>query len=365
MFLFPKGEAMGKSTRRGFTLIELLVVIAIIAILIGLLLPAVQKVREAAYRTRCTNNIKQMVLGLAALENERGYYPPGYGSLGDVNVQKPNKPRLMCASSPLVRYDPNSVGTGTMRSGPWHQWLLPFIENAPLFEALPRPTGGGVPLAQWNWIQRQQPDQFLCPSDPRNIDTFSGAGTTDYAGMSGTAVKLPNGNMGADGMLHWRAAVRIAEVQGGTAYTAIVVERPRSINNGEWGWWWQTYGTEDPMGTVPWWDEDVLVGVSEPGAGDSSLTGGGSCANSVAPLYLPKYDPPRPSPTYYPGDLCRCSPCDHFRVWSQHTGGAQWGMVDGSVHFIPYQTGTTGRLAIKSLGTRSGGEAFDESNPLW
>lgn len=154
-----------KSRRDAFTLIELLVVIAIIAILIGLLLPAVQKVREAAARAKCQNNCKQFGLGLHNYESANGRFPNGSNTpycLGDGD---------------------NNTLDYTQPFGPgWGVTILPYIEQNNLFnqanvQSYPgvSVTPGTVPPGinlSWRIVADQQIKIFLCPSDPNNRTNF-------------------------------------------------------------------------------------------------------------------------------------------------------------------------------------------------
>jgi len=162
---------MNSSTKRlraAFTLIELLVVIAIIAILIGLLLPAVQKVRESAAKAKCLNNLHQIGIASLMCHDAHGEFPPLYGTFGGTN------------------------------SNHIHFWLLPYLEYSILYESAVVPAGNDYnasdyPAGAAAALSGVKP--FLCPSDPSiNPTTGQPAGSTQvqsYSNVSGAAAAGP------------------------------------------------------------------------------------------------------------------------------------------------------------------------------
>jgi len=169
------------SNRAAFTLIELLVVIAIIAILIGLLLPAVQKVREAAARTQCQNNIKQVALACHDYESERGALPPGY---------------IGCPSEQQGTYTASSA---QLDNFPWvglFPSLLPYMEQSQLYSYCKNVKWGqktSVPGSAW-WndalttvAAQVRVNQFLCPADSAMADKLTLGVTIMYTGVPTSA----------------------------------------------------------------------------------------------------------------------------------------------------------------------------------
>lgn len=188
--------------KRGFTLVELLVVIAIIGILIGMLLPAVQMVREAARRTTCSNNLKQLGLAAHNYESALGYFPPGV-------------------------VDNDDDLRDALHSG--MVYLLPYVEQQNLYNEYDFSTDWksieNAPLAQFRI------DVFQCASNDSRVDQDGGVPgeSVDYAFCKGSLAYLHNQNL-RDGMFDVNSKTSFASISDGSSNTFMMGEASSNSN---------------------------------------------------------------------------------------------------------------------------------------
>ena len=203
---------MSERRKRGFTLIELLVVIAIIAILIGLLLPAVQKVREAANRVRCSNHLKQIGLAFHSHHDSYSIFPTGGFGL--------SSPRTKVNGVPAV---------GTNQQLGWAYQILPFIGQMTLWSHHDDNVVAGTPVAIYYCPSRRAPKVVSAPG-------YGNRAMTDYAGNAGSDRLSPTGQGPSPGngtrgtvVRQTYGMVRLTDVADGTSATALVVEKRLNV----------------------------------------------------------------------------------------------------------------------------------------
>ncbi len=289
--------------RRGFTLVEMLVVIAIIAILIGLLLPAVQRAREAAARLECSSHLRQIGIALHQYHDQFKSFPAG------MNYQD---------GKTFHKY----------RFQSWLAQLLPFVEQQNLWQTIdpaykktrfpfhnPPHVGLGTVIAV-----------YTCPSDGRvqivqvAQRTKQNVALSSYLGVSGKNLTTK------DGVLFRDSRIGIASILDGTSQTILCGERPPS-SDFQFGWWYAGSG-QRLTGSL-----DSVLGVEEVNELSLRLA---PCAPGVYKFQ---------SGTF--GNLC-----DMFHFWSPHSGGAQFLFADGSVRFLHYSAAPI----LPALASRHGGE---------
>lgn len=198
-----------KSDARGFTLVELLVVIAIIAMLVSLLLPAVQSAREAARRTQCINKMRQLGIAAANYESSNGTFPAGRLS---PDWSKGGEPQPSYTNYNSVNQN-SPVGSETTGFKSVHVWILPFMENNSIYQLIDfdRPqvlqmTRKGVPYNINYEAYANAEDMFICPSDSNTVRIISEnnyrynfGGSTPYAGAHSSGKQTDMASFSADG----------------------------------------------------------------------------------------------------------------------------------------------------------------------
>ena len=291
----------------GFTLVELLVVIAIIGVLVGLLLPAVQAARESARRSSCTNNLKQMGLGIHAYHDARGSFPSGWTA-------------------------PAADAEGQPGWG-WASRILPSMEENALFDRID--WNVGIDQSQHAEVRVTVVKPFLCPSDGGSKIIFNigqGEGEeeanvdlaphlfevarSNYVGMFGT-FEIEDSPSDGDGMFFHNSRINFADIKDGTSMTILAGERHSGGGSSVW------------VGAIQGARESLArtVGVAD---------------------HVPNYREVESDGSIHEGHF------DDFK--SRHTSGVNFLFADGSVAFVDE---TIDINVYRSMSTRSGGETVE------
>jgi prepilin-type processing-associated H-X9-DG protein len=269
---------------------------AIVGVLAGLLLPAVQRVRAAAIRTECGNNLRQIGIALHRYHDANAVLPPG------------------CS--------------GERSATPFMSWctrILPYLEHDALWQTahdafIKEPSFMEVPP---HTARSVVVSVLTCRSDPRGQVPRTRRAFTYFLGVEGTD------QFTRDGVLFLDSKIRLTDIADGTTRTVLVGERPPSADGG-FGWWYAGWGQGNDGSA------DMVLGVREMNV-NAPWGGAGHC-------------PPGP---YHFGPGSVTDQCDTFHFWSLHAGGANFAFVDGSVHFLAYSADAI----LPALATRSGAEA--------
>ena len=342
-----------RKPRRGFTLIELLVVIAIIGVLIALLLPAVQAAREAARRSQCSNNLKQIGLAIFNYESSTGSFPPGMLTKSQRDLPTP------CSNS---------------QAHTMFAFILPYMEQGTIANAInfsvpawgPSNTSNGIngPFQTFQaTAYTTKIATYLCPSDQYTrhnnptLNTVLGGGgnpysPSSYAGVCGTVEdmyygyggNLSNcetwGQLAPNGIFGKNYAYRVADILDGTSNTLMVGETSRFVNEpasnwNEWNYGPGAFGDDVGSGiriqvvayTVP------KINAKQTGVSPGYLTDPFNWFNLAL----------------YPQSANEGS----FGFRSLHPGGANFLVGDGTVKFVKQ---TLNPQVYQALGTKTGSE---------
>lgn len=348
---------MMKSRRCGFTLIELLVVIAIIAVLIGLLLPAVQKVREAANRAQCSNNLKQLGLAL------HNYH--------DVNQAFPNAFKLLKDPDPTVLFP------AAARYGPSvFVLILPYLEQDNIYRQIDT-TKGALSKANMppvNLSYSTSLPVFLCPSSPFgataadysdelarsfgnfNIDVHYPPGLifgrTDYAPDAGMSADIVGIDIKSDASIIAQPParpVRITDISDGSSNTLMIIE-----DAGRPAW----YSSKGIVTSGP------AIGSYQAGTNGPAPQGGGAWADPLNYIATNGSDPSGSGIAAGGGFLgipqapwsCAINCSNDSEMFAFHPGGCNVAMGDGSVRFL---MGGLSMTQVAALLSRAGGEVLN------